>query len=136
MSVLDLSRDERRKAAGNPQWWRDRLLSVLPRHWRRDVRGFDNARLREALEQWEARTLGGALTDEDLCAFAQGRADECQRCAVRLHDAGALLDQLHGIADRWKVRRARGATDSATIARYADPKWWRRANHTCPAPSS
>ncbi|ABE49099.1 replication endonuclease [Methylobacillus flagellatus] len=68
-----------------------------------------------------------AASDDEICAYAKARADECFRLAGYWKDADLALRAMIGLAEKYGIKpQFKGVEKSGQRARLCCELWWRR----------
>jgi hypothetical protein len=138
---------------GGGESWQTRLLRIdkkaiqrvqaIPARWRRKyvsdavanaARPFDLYKRPEfenkdlwALSHMAGEGLPLNASDDDVCAVAEARAQECARAIMRTHSPFSMLAAALAVCDRVRVGHPRGDTLEAIYKRTCCAIWWRRS---------
>lgn len=95
--------------------------------YQREGRAAANMLLLDITDQIGGGRAMLAASDEELCAFAKARADECFRTAAYWKGADMALSAMIGIAERYGIKpQFKGMEKQAQRARLVCELWWRR----------
>lgn len=111
-----------------PNRWAAPIARRYKQKARSEGRAAANSSILDVLDTIEGLRFGLSSYDEDLRAFAKGRAQECFNEACRYQDADEALAAMERVALRYEIEPPQGAnvTPQGKRMRLLCEKWWRR----------